>query len=43
MHEGAIAFDMLAWLIFVDDRTIVDADEFDILGATGAVDGWGAL
>jgi len=24
---------MLAWLVFVDDRTIVDADEFDRLSA----------
>jgi hypothetical protein len=36
--EGAIAFgqiplEMLAWLVFVDDRTIVDADEFDRLSA----------
>jgi hypothetical protein len=36
--EGAIAFgqiplEMLAWLVFVDDRTIVDSDEFDRLSA----------
>lgn len=36
--EGAIAFgqiplEMLAWLVFVDDRTIVDANEFDKLSA----------
>lgn len=36
--EGAIAFgqiplEMLAWLVFVDDRTIVDDSEFDKLSA----------
>lgn len=36
--EGAIAFgqiplEMLAWLVFVDDRTIVDDNEFDKLSA----------
>ncbi|QDT48919.1 hypothetical protein Pan258_29660 [Symmachiella dynata] len=36
--EGAIAFgqiplEMLAWLVFVDDRTIVAPDEFDRLSA----------
>ncbi|MCY2994354.1 MAG: hypothetical protein NTY19_41755 [Planctomycetota bacterium] len=36
--EGAIAFgqiplEMLAWLVFVDDRTIVESDEFDRLSA----------
>jgi hypothetical protein len=36
--EGAIAFgqiplEMLAWLVFVDERTIVEADEFDRLSA----------
>jgi hypothetical protein len=36
--EGAIAFgqiplEMLAWLVFVDDRTVVDPDEFDKLSA----------
>lgn len=36
--EGAIAFgqiplEMLAWLIFVDDRSIIDSDEFDKLSA----------
>lgn len=36
--EGAIAFgqiplEMLAWLVFVDDRNVVDADEFDKLSA----------
>lgn len=36
--EGAIAFgqiplEMLAWLVFVEDKTIVDPDEFDKLSA----------